>query len=181
MVRVPMHRLFFSHRLEVVDVNVPMLLGMDFLDKHRLIIDVTRNLLVHQSTNSSQPLSRKHGHVYIEWDSDMLFTYDELRKMHRNFFHPAVNKLMNLFKRARIQDLPADIRASLEDIASRCDTCQDFSAKPYRFRCSMPDTVVFNDTLAIDLLWLDGKAALHVVDPPHAFFCGRLPPAANRG
>ena len=28
----------------------------------------------------------------------------------------------------------------------------------------MPDTVVFNDTLAIDLLWLDGKAALHVVD-----------------
>ena len=29
MVRVPMHRLFVSHRLEVVDVNVPMLLGMD--------------------------------------------------------------------------------------------------------------------------------------------------------
>jgi hypothetical protein len=28
----------------------------------------------------------------------------------------------------------------------------------------MPDTVVFNDTLAIDLLWLYGKAALHVVD-----------------
>ena len=164
MVRVPMHRLFVSHRLEVVDVNVPMLLGMDFLDKHGLIIDVTRNLLVHQSSNSSQPLSRKHGHVYIEWDSDMLFTYEELRKMHRNFFHPTVNNLMNLFKRARIQDLPADTRASLEDIASRCDTCQTFSAKPYRFSCSMPDTVVFNDTLAIDLLWLDGKAALHVVD-----------------
>jgi hypothetical protein len=79
MVRVPMHRLFVSHSLEVVDVNVPMLLGMEFIDKHRLIIDVTRNLLVHQSTNSSQPLSRKHGHVYIELDSDMLFTYDELR------------------------------------------------------------------------------------------------------
>jgi hypothetical protein len=82
----------------------------------------------------------------------MLFTYDELREIHCNFFHPAVNNLMNLFKRARIQDLPADTRASLEDIASRCDTCQAFRAKPYSFRCSMPDTVVFNDTLAIDLL-----------------------------
>jgi hypothetical protein len=94
----------------------------------------------------------------------MLFTYDKLRKMHRNFFHSTVNNLMNLFKRARIQDLPADTRASLEDIASRCDKCQAFSAKPCRFRCSMPATVYFNDTLAIDLLWLDGKAALHVVD-----------------
>jgi hypothetical protein len=73
MVRVPMHSLFISHRLEAVDVNVPMLLGMDFLDKHILILDVTRNLLSHQATNSSQPLSPKHGHVYIEWDSDMLF------------------------------------------------------------------------------------------------------------
>jgi hypothetical protein len=104
------------------------------------------------------------GYVNIEWDSDMLFTYDELRKMHRNFFQPALNNLMNLFKRARIQYLRADTRESLEDIASRCDTCQAFSAKPYRFRCSMPDTVVINDTLAIDLLWIDGKAALHVVD-----------------
>jgi hypothetical protein len=137
---------------------------MDFLDKHRVIVDVTRNVLIHRPTNASQPLARKHGHVYIEWDSDLLFTYGELLKLHQNFFHPTVNNLMNLFKRANIQDLPVDTRKSLEDIASRCDTCQTFSAKPYRFRVSMPDSIVFNDTLAIDLVWLEGKAALHVVD-----------------
>jgi hypothetical protein len=164
VVRVPMDKLFISHRVEVVDVDVPLLLGMDFLDRHKLIVDVTRNVLVHQSTLSSQPLTRKHGHIYIEWDSDMLFTHEELTKLHRNFFHPTVNNMMNLFKRANIRDLPDDTRRSLEEIASRCNTCQSFSAKPYRFRVSMPDSIVFNDTLAIDLLWLEGKAVLHVVD-----------------
>jgi hypothetical protein len=66
---------------------------------------------------------------------------------------------MDLFKRAKIQDLPIDTRKSLEDIASRCDTCQTFSEKPYRFRVSMPDSIVFDDTLSIDLFWLEGKAA----------------------
>jgi hypothetical protein len=28
----------------------------------------------------------------------------------------------------------------------------------------MPDSIVFNHTLAIDLVWLEGKAALHVID-----------------
>jgi hypothetical protein len=66
---------------------------------------------------------------------------------------------MDLFKRNKIQDLPVDTLKSLEDIVSRCDTCQNFSANPYRFRVSMPYSIVFNDTLAIDLVWLEGKAA----------------------
>jgi hypothetical protein len=28
----------------------------------------------------------------------------------------------------------------------------------------MPDIIVFNDTLTIDIFWLGGKASLHVVD-----------------
>jgi hypothetical protein len=28
----------------------------------------------------------------------------------------------------------------------------------------MPDSIIFDHTLAIDLVWLEGKAALHVVD-----------------
>jgi hypothetical protein len=164
VVCVPMHQSLFPHRVEVVNVDVPLLLGMDFLDKHRVIFDVTRNVLIHRPTNASKPLARKHGHVYIEWDSDLLFTYGELLKIHQNFFHPTVNNLMDRFKRANIQDLPVDTRKSLDNIASRCDTCQTVSAKPYRFRVSMPDSIVFNDALAVVLVWLEGKAALHIVD-----------------
>jgi hypothetical protein len=94
----------------------------------------------------------------------LLFTYGQLLKLHQNFFHPTVNNLTDLFKRVNIQDLPVDTRKSLEDIASLCNPCQTFSAKPYRFLVSIPDSIAFNDTLAIDLVWLEGKAALHVVD-----------------
>jgi hypothetical protein len=129
-----MHQSFITHSVEVVNVDAPLLLGKDFLDKHRVIVDVTRNSLIHRPTNASQPLARKHGHVYIEWDSNILFTYGELLKLLQKFFQPTVNNLTDLFKHIKIQDLPVDTRKSLEDIASRCDTCQKFIAKPYRFR-----------------------------------------------
>jgi hypothetical protein len=94
----------------------------------------------------------------------MLFTYGELLKLHQNFFHPTVNNFMEIFKRAKIQDLPVDTHKSLKNIASRRDTSKTFIPKPYRFRVSLPDSIVFNDTLSIDLFWLECKALLHVID-----------------
>jgi hypothetical protein len=41
-----------------VNVDVPLLLGMDILDKHRVIVDVTRNVLIHRPTNALQPLAQ---------------------------------------------------------------------------------------------------------------------------
>jgi hypothetical protein len=53
VVRVPMHQSFIPHSVEVVNVDVPLLLGMDFLNKHRVIVNVTRNVLIHRPTNAS--------------------------------------------------------------------------------------------------------------------------------
>jgi hypothetical protein len=94
----------------------------------------------------------------------MLFPSGELVKLHQNFFHPTVNNLMDLFKRTHIRDYPVENRKSLEDITARCDTCQTFNAKHNRFRVSLPDSILFSHTLAIDLACLEGKAALRVVD-----------------
>jgi hypothetical protein len=175
-IRVPMRDSYISHPVDAVDVDVPLLLGMDFLDRHAVVLDVTKNTILHTSTGSCQSLTRKHGHLYIEWQSEMMFTQHELQKLHKSFFHPSVDKLMNLFKRAQIQDLPSNTRATLEDIARHCDTCQRFGAKPFRFRVSLPDEVVFNHTVALDLLWLDSRAALHIVDlHTHYSAAGFLP------
>jgi hypothetical protein len=79
-VRVPIHQSFIPHSAEVVNVDVPLLLGIYFLYKHRVIVDVTRNVLIHRPTDASKPLARKHGHIYIEWDSNMQLTDGELLK-----------------------------------------------------------------------------------------------------
>jgi hypothetical protein len=57
-----------------------------------------------------------------------------------------------------------DTRALLEKITEACKTCQHISKRPYRFRVSMPEDVIFNQDLALDLMWLDGQATLHIAD-----------------
>ena len=97
-----MQRLFISDSVEVVDVEFPVILGMDLLDRNQLIVYVTSDRLLHKPTRAAQPLKRKYGHVYIELDTDMLYTNDELQKMHRKLFYPTANNLMDLLKRANL-------------------------------------------------------------------------------
>lgn len=47
----------------------------------------------------------------------------------------------------------------------RCDACQTFAAKPYTFKASMPaDDFLFNHEVEMDLFWVEGSAALHIID-----------------
>jgi hypothetical protein len=180
VVRLLVHKNSIPHRVEVVNIDIPLLRDMHFLRKQRMIVDFIRNVLIHRNTNASQLLARKNGHAYIEWDPNILFTYGELVKLLQNFFHPAVNNAMDLFKRENIQDLPVDTRKSLEDIIARCNTCQNFNAKPYRFRLSMVDSIVFNHALASNVVWLEGKAAFQGVDL-HTHFSFSASPSMTFG
>jgi hypothetical protein len=46
----------------------------------------------------------------------------------------------------------------------------DVRVQPLRFSVRMPDEkLVFNDELSMELLWLDGEPALHVVDAATRF------------
>jgi hypothetical protein len=100
----------------------------------------------------------------------VLFTKTELIKMHRAFFHPSTEKLMNLLKRADPLKVNEEARKSLLEIVSACRTCQTFSAKPLRFSVRLSDEkIIFNDEISLDLVWLDGESALHVVDTATRF------------
>jgi hypothetical protein len=161
-----MHQSFIPHSVEVANFDILLFIGMDFLEKHRVKFDVTRNVLIHRPTNASQPLAP--AWIFIEWDKNMLFTYGELLKLHQYFsiisWITWWIKSLRSFKRKNIHDLLIDNGKLLKDRASRCDTFQIFSENPYRFRVSMPDSILFNEILAVYLFWLEGKAALHFVD-----------------
>lgn len=110
-------------------------------------------------------LTRRRGLLYFEWPTDLLYTTEELRKMHRHFFHPKSIRLYAVMKRADPDNCtPRDLH-ELEEISSRCDVCQRLSRAPNRFRVSLPhDDVVFNRIPFVDIMFLDGKAVLHCVD-----------------
>ena len=115
--------------------------------------------------------TRKLGHVYLEWSKEILFTRSELLKLHRNFYHPTVTNLMNLIKRAKPEEFNEATRKTLQEIADSCDTCQRSGPKPLRFSVSLPDEkdLVFGKEVSVDLMFIDGKALLHVVDTATRF------------
>ncbi len=93
---------FLSIQSDVVSADVPLLLGLNVLDREHLVADDVTNELHSPLLGYSMPFERKFGHLYLCWSTnEVLFTKRELVKLHRHFHHPSSGKLYELVKRAR--------------------------------------------------------------------------------
>lgn len=175
VIRMPSkgHRII-NLKVDVVPADVPFLIGIDVLDQNKMYPNTVENKLYGPELDFDIPLIRKNGHVYLEWSKTerILFTKKELIKPHRNFSHPTADKLLNLLKLAIPWETDEKSKDIFEDIAKNCDTCQRHSAPPIRFKVSLPteeQNLVFGDELSLDLMWLDSKAVLQIVDTATRF------------
>ena len=141
--------------VDVEKADVPFLLGLDVMDRFGLYLNTVKNKLVCPRFGWKMDVTRKLGHVYLEWTGNghILFTRAELTKLHRNFYHPGVKNLMNLIKQARPSEFNEETRKVLQEISDACDTCQRFGPKTLRFRATLPaeDELIFGQELSIDL------------------------------
>jgi hypothetical protein len=162
--------IFTRLEVDVVPTNVPMLLDLDVLDKFGLSADTEHNVLHCTAEDWKLPLARNLGHVYLEWSATdrILYTKSELQKLHRNFSHPSTQNLFALLKRAKADNLDANTRAVLSDIENACSTCQRYSSAPHHLKTTVPsgDEISFGSELSMDLMFIIGKAVLHVIDFP---------------
>lgn len=100
---------------DIVDTDVTLLIGLDYLDKHDLLPDNLQNKLICEMHNWELPIIRRNGHMFIEWNvQTILFTKFELYRMHRNFFHPSLEKLFNVIKRAYPERCSPDVKKKLQ-------------------------------------------------------------------
>jgi len=155
---------------DIVDADIPLLLGLDYMDKEKLLADNLKNMLICEENGWTLPITRRKGHMFVEWNiQKILFTNMELHRMHRNFFHPSARKLFNVLKRAYPYSCNSETLKQLEAISKNCTRCQQ-KRTPHRFKVALPnDEIIFNGVVALDLTWLDvGKklkaAVLHIVD-----------------
>lgn len=106
---------------------------------------------------------------------DVFFTRSQLVRLHRQFFHPPVDKLFNLLRIARPEEATPETKAVLQDIKKRCDPCQRIQNAPHRFRVSFGTPEArFNERIMIDVMTIDGKKVLHVVDEGTRFSAARF-------
>lgn len=173
--RVPLSQgHFIEVQVAVVQLDIPFLIGLEALVHYGLNLDFYRMRLRYQESNISVPISIFDKHAYIHArpypqvgadEAMILYNRQELRKLHMQFFHPRPTQLYNLIKRAKPREVDSDTLNILKEISANCTQCQEFHASPLRFRVAIPETSIsFNADVAFDLVWLDGRPVLHVVD-----------------
>jgi hypothetical protein len=172
-IHIPTPASVISLNVDVVRANVPLLIGLDVLDANDLTADTMSNKLRFPKGGWETPLVRKIGHVYLKWsyEGNILFSKSELTKMHRGFYHPSGDNLLNILKRARPDDTNQETIKLLQQIASACETGQKLGPKPIRLKVSLPnmEDIVLGDELSINLMFIDGQTVLHVIDTATRF------------
>ena len=97
---------FLALDIHVVDANIPMIMGLEMLDRELLVANNVRNLLICEGAGGwSIPITRKFGHLYICCNpAEILFTRPELYKLHHQFYHPGAGILYNFVKRLHLKN-----------------------------------------------------------------------------
>jgi hypothetical protein len=153
--------------VDVVDAGIPLILGLYFMYNIKVTTITLTNRLKSKDGWSLQLI--RHGrHVYLgrEQLHATMFSSAQLRKLHRQVFHPSAEKLYNRLKRARPQDASEETRALLKEITESCHLCQMMARKPITFSVGSaidPD-IILNREVALYIIYLNGRQVLHVVD-----------------
>ena len=91
-------------------------------------------------------------------------------KLHRKFAHPSAQKLYNLLERVGLEIVTPETLERLKTIVASCEPCQRIWNAPLWFRVSVGhENLRFNARAYIDIVYLDGWRALHIVDETTRF------------
>lgn len=162
----PVDNIWFTIVMYVVDVDVPILLSLVDMDRLCLAYDNTVNILTHKQSGAQAKIQRIFGHPFLRWSPTLqcICNTTELRRLHRRFGHPAANKLHKLLLRARPQDVSSTTWQALKDISQTCELCQFESLRQKRFNFTLRDDKDFNHSIYVDIMTLEKKPVLHIVD-----------------
>ena len=168
---------------DVVDCDIPLLFSKNSLKKGKGSINFEQDTI--QILNQKLKLEQSStGHYFlrlarntespIEEVKDILFNVklDEMdekqiqkvaTKWHKQFAHPPAQKLINLLKRANVDNETA--RRKIEEVTANCNICLKYRKAPNKPIVAFPLASRFNETVALDLKDIrPGIKILHMVD-----------------
>lgn len=128
---------FISLSVEVVNINVPFLLGLDTKERYKMVLDTDKGTLSSKLEGCHISLRKNLGQLYYEWGPNILFTESERMKVHRHFHHPDSERLHSVMSRADPKRTSPEVLRALKRISSTCDLCQRRSRAPHRFRVAL--------------------------------------------
>ncbi|KAH0425958.1 polyprotein [Colletotrichum camelliae] len=172
VVKTPFGPLYFH----VVPANTPFLLCLRDMDQLGIKFDNLTNCL--QQGTVRVPVVRKWGHPWmllsqlergLAWNH---LTDVELRRLHRRFGHPSIDRLYRLLTNSG-NDVE---REAIEKLTKYCHLCQMNGKRPVRFKFTLRDEYNFNYEVIVDIFYLDSKPVLHIIDAATGFQAARFMP-----
>ncbi|KAI0994210.1 hypothetical protein K3495_g13972 [Podosphaera aphanis] len=150
-------------KFHVVQAETPFLLCLQDMDKLGIFFNNLKDVII-KSDGSTVPVVRLFMHPFLIWGPTAInyLTEIELRQLHWRFGHPSVNRLVRTLERAGHDD--PQHRNLLNRITKFCVFCQTHSRSPGRFKFVLKDDVYFNQSIFIDVMYIDGNPILQVVD-----------------
>jgi hypothetical protein len=97
-------------------------------------------------------------------------TDTEIRRLYHHFGHPSVDRLMYMLNRSGYLDIE---RSVLEKLTKYYTYCQKYSKSPGRFRFKLQDDIDFNHSIIIDIIYIDNKLILYIIDEGICFQAAR--------
>ena len=169
-------------RTDVVRDDIPLLLSKHSLQKAKAEMNFYNNTInilgqtlkltetasghyilpLTQKKNALEALNR-HENVQITLTcKNELTAKQKAIKLHRQFAHPSVKKLLKLIKTAGNDD--EELEGQIKQVSKECEICRDYRRPPPRPVVGMPVGNDFNDCVAMDLKKFDNVHLLHVID-----------------
>jgi hypothetical protein len=167
-------------QFHVVQVDTPFLLCLADMDDLKVYFNNLQNVLI--TPTKTVPVVRQFGHPFLLWHAPLqtylidsldqnpcYLTEVELRRLHRRFGHPSVEKLKKLLDSTG-HNVDTD---ALQHLTKYCHFCQKHSRSPGRFRFTIQDDIDFNYSIIVDIMYISGEPLLHIVDESTRFQAGR--------
>lgn len=160
----------------VVLANTPFLYCIQDMDRMGVKLDNLKNVLI--QGQKVVPVVRKWGHPWMLPHSMEKaiavshLTETELKQLHRRFGHLSVQRLTRILQRAGQE---FDSKA-LQHLTKFCHHCQMNGKSPGRFKFNLKHDYEFNYSIIVDVLYLDGKPVLQVINSSTNFGASKFLP-----
>ncbi|CEJ95277.1 Putative Polyprotein [[Torrubiella] hemipterigena] len=152
---------------QILPTTTPFLFSITDMDRMKVRLDNIRNCLIQGDLEI--PVVRKWGHPWwlLEAAHSIAFhlTETQLRRLHRRFGHPSVERLSRILERIGEEF----DEKTLKQLNKICHQCQMNAKAPGRFRFTVRDNHEFNHEIIVDIFYLDGLPVLHIIDSATAF------------
>ena len=168
---------------DVVDSHIPLLLSkasmkkadteINFKEDSVQMFGCEQQVVVTSSGHYAIPLNRnvkilndvnhKGAAITLNVSHDPNDKSKTAYKLHCQFSHPHVNKLLDLINKAGMGN-DKELIDSLKEVSRNCKVCKVFSRPSALPVVGLPMASEFNEVVAMDIKFLNGKMILHLID-----------------